>query len=173
MQIIENSNGTKFASIDYGKTSEIAKRENRDCVVRAVAASMEVDYDEAHKWVATRFNRQYKKGTFNTYRTFRKYAAGRFNVIVEEMGEVNAEFPVRGLKSVDKKMFFRYNRGGKVCFGALTMARFLKKYNKGTYFVLVSGHALAVRDGIVYGNHEDSLKMRVRIESAFKITKKN
>lgn len=172
MNIIETSKGTQFASVDYTKTSEIARNERGDCVVRAVAACMDVEYDVAHEWVRVQFRRQNKKGTFQTYLKFKKYAADRFNVDVEEMGEVNEEFPCRRLKSSDKKMFFRYNRGGEVCFGALTMARFLKKYNKGTYFVLVAGHAFCVKEGIVYGNYEDSTKMKVRIQSAFKISKK-
>lgn len=172
MNIIQTSAGTQFANVDYTKTSTIAKGERNDCVVRAVAASMEVEYDVAHEWVRYQFRRQRGSGTRSTYQGFKKYAAGQFNVEVEEQGEINAEFISGKRMSTQKKMFFRYNRGGKVCFGALTMARFLKKYNTGTYFVLVSGHAFCVKEGIVYGNYDDSTRMRVRIESAFKIIKK-
>jgi hypothetical protein len=45
--------------------SAIAKGENNDCVVRAIA-SFELKYDVAHKFVAEEFGRKPRKGTFAT-----------------------------------------------------------------------------------------------------------
>jgi hypothetical protein len=49
-------------------SSEIAKTEKNDCVVRAIANACDVNYDQAHKYVKETFGREKGKGTqlFNT-----------------------------------------------------------------------------------------------------------
>ena len=44
--------------------SKIAKSENNDCVVRAIASAADMDYDSAHQFVKETFNRKNGKGTF-------------------------------------------------------------------------------------------------------------
>ena len=44
--------------------SIIAKSENNDCVVRAIATATDMDYDSAHKFTREKFNRKNKKGVY-------------------------------------------------------------------------------------------------------------
>jgi hypothetical protein len=55
---------TKEAIIGYSDSS-IAKTESNDCVVRAIASSFEMHYDEAHKLVAKIWFRSNREGTRN------------------------------------------------------------------------------------------------------------
>ena len=48
-----------------GTDSKKAKSEKKDCVVKAIASSTNVDYDTAHSWVKENFEREDKKGTSN------------------------------------------------------------------------------------------------------------
>ena len=50
------------SSIKGIKCSEIAKSENNDCFVRALAAATDQDYDTTHEVVRTKFDRKSKKG---------------------------------------------------------------------------------------------------------------
>ena len=44
-------------------SSEIAKGEKNDCVVRAIANACDVNYEQAHKYCAETFDRKKGKGT--------------------------------------------------------------------------------------------------------------
>ena len=44
--------------------SMIAKSENNDCVVRAIASASEMDYNSAHQFVKETFNRENGRPTF-------------------------------------------------------------------------------------------------------------
>ena len=59
--------------LPYCKTSEaikgydnsvIAKSENNDCVVRAIASAFGIDYDQSHQIVRDTFGRKFGKGTY-------------------------------------------------------------------------------------------------------------
>ena len=57
-------------AINGYRDSEIAKKENSDCVVRAIASASGMTYDKSHKWVADKFNRKNKKGTLELLKEF-------------------------------------------------------------------------------------------------------
>ena len=49
-------------------SSELAKKENNDCVVRAFMCALNLSYDQAHAWVKNELKRQDRKGTYmNAY----------------------------------------------------------------------------------------------------------
>ena len=60
--------------------SKIAKSENADCVVRAFASAFDISYDRAHKYVAEKFNRQPKRGTYGTVSRLVQMADNRTTV---------------------------------------------------------------------------------------------
>ena len=60
--------------------STIAKSETNDCVVRAFASAFDVTYDRAHKYVAEKFGRKPKKGTYGTVSKLVKMADDRTTV---------------------------------------------------------------------------------------------
>ena len=53
---------TSDAIIGY-EQSELAKSENNDCVVRALASAYDLPYETAHSFVSKRFSRKNRQGT--------------------------------------------------------------------------------------------------------------
>ena len=51
----------------------------------------------------------------------------------------------------------------------MTVGTFVKQNPKGTFFVLVKGHAFTIKDGVVVGNFEDSQKLKRPMRCAFEI----
>lgn len=149
--------------IKYAKPSEvikgfteslIAKNESNDCVVRAFASSCEVDYDRAHYFVKEKFKRQNRKGTANFYSTMRAlihvYNA-RLN------GKAFKEKDLTDLKTKNKTK-------------SATVGQFLKEYTKGTYLVVVRGHAFTIKDGVVIGNEGDATSLRRPFTAVYEVS---
>ena len=139
------------------KESSIAKSEKNDCVVRAIAASFNIPYDKAHKFTKEEFRRKDKSGTFGTVYTMNRLSKkdGKiFNKKVEMIGEKDEYYNFPKLYNGKSKM---------------TLLSFLKQYQKGTYFILVRGHALTVKNGVLIGNDNEGLHLRRIVEYAFKI----
>ena len=58
---------------------------------------------------------------------------------------------------------------GEMVTRKMTVGTFVKKNPKGTFFVLVKGHAFTIKDGVVVGNFEDSQKLKRPMRCAFEI----
>ena len=125
--------------------SLIAKGETNDCVVYATASAFDLTYDQAHQLVREKFNRKDRKGT----QTF-----GLLNGLRKEYIEVKAinTYTVRG-KQIDR---------------AAKVYSFAEANPQGTYFIVISRHALVIKDGVVYDNRGE-LSNKCRIKWAFKI----
>ena len=54
----------KDSSVISESQSEIAKKETNDCVVRAFMVALDLSYDKSHKFVADKFNRVNRNGTY-------------------------------------------------------------------------------------------------------------
>lgn len=146
-------------SLPYTKTSDaiigytdslIAKSERADCVVRAVASATGMDYNKAHKWVETKFNRKHRKGTFG-------FAAG--------MNGMSASGTTLNRKSIKPLTKVELTNGKS----KMTVGSFAKIYNKGAFVITVSHHAFTIKNGVVIGNTDDSTKIRRIIKCAWKI----
>ena len=146
--------------------SVTARRETNDCVVRAFASAFDVTYDYAHKYVAEEFGRKPRKGTY--------YTASKMTKLSEGVLKVNSKkiIPI-GTKS--NSVFYPYSlsyevkvKGEKVK-RQMTVGTFVKKNPKGTFFILVRGHAFTIKDGVVIGNPEDAIKTKRPMRSAFQI----
>lgn len=146
--------------------SKIAKGETNDCVVRAFATSFEVSYDYAHKYVAEEFKRQPRKGTFGTAMTIVNMYTG--GVVVNN----KKIYPI-GEKSnritIPYSLTYKVNVKGELIERQMTVGTFIKKNPKGTFFVLVKGHAFTIKDGVVIGNFEDAVKAKRPMRCAFEI----
>ena len=57
----------------------------------------------------------------------------------------------------------------KVFLRILRIGTFVKQNPKGTFFVLVKGHAFTIKDGIVIGNPEDATRTKRPMRCAFEI----
>lgn len=145
--------------------SEIAKHENGDCVVRAFASSFDISYDKAHKYVAEKFGRKPKKGTYGTVNTLVKMADNRTTVNCKRVYPIGHRMNdnMFGSLSYDVKV------KGVIKRRDMTVGTFIKKNPKGTFLVLVRRHAFTIKDGVVIGNYEDSVKTKKRMRCAFEI----
>jgi len=126
--------------------SEIAKRETNDCVVRAFMMALDLPYDKAHKFVADKFKRVNGKGVLtrlymtnvlnrqkNGYKMtlmgfHPKYAFGRRNKLINPKYKKETGYTVKS---------------------------FMEQHPIGRYFIIVKGHALALVDGVLYGNFNE------------------
>ena len=143
--------------------SAIAQGETNDCFVRTVAAAIEVDYDTAHAYVAEKFNRKPRKGTFGVVRGLRN-SGEVLGKAIEELGEER----VPNQPSYGKKLVMRYKCYGEVVEREMTLKSFVRKYPEGTYMLIVRDHAFCLKDGIVVGgNVQDAQALKKRIHSAF------
>jgi len=142
------------------KDSQIAKSENNDCVVRAFASSFEMEYDEAHKIVATEFKRKPRKGTFGFPTKMNLFAENKIKFNGKGVTKISHEY---------NTMLYYVNVKGVKTLRNCTLNYFLKKYSTGTYILIVRGHAFTVKDGSVIGNTEDAKKTKKHIVGAWKI----
>ena len=148
-------------SIPYTSTSQaikgysdstLAKSETNDCVVRAIASAYDIDYNKSHQWVATKFKRQFRKGTFG------------FPIGMNAMSDNNTRFNYKRTKTIDAK--YLTTNGGR---SKMTVGTFAKEYNIGTYIIRVDRHAFTIKDGHVIGNPDDATKLRKIIKNAWRI----
>lgn len=117
-------------------------RENNDCTVVALAASVGMEYQEAHEHIRVKCQRSPNAGV-----SWRFMAnLDMFNFAGNEMHRM--EFKCRGKE---------HN---------ITLNQFCKRYPKGRFYVLVKGHALAVVDGVI---HDHSYKPRRHVLMAYKV----
>jgi hypothetical protein len=145
--------------------SVIAKSETNDCVVRAFASAFEVSYDKAHTYVKEKFGRKDRQGTYGTVLTLNK------------MVENNTQVNHKKVKSIGKKiegsnfktLVYEVKVKGEKVKRQMTVGTFIKQNPEGTFFVLVSGHAFTIKDGVVIGNYEDAVKTKKIVKSAFQV----
>ena len=132
-------------SIKGYSDSIIVKSEKNDCVVRAFASAVDWTYDKAHQFVAREFLRQPKRGTMKFIPTMNKMVLeGR------KLGR-------KKIKNVNDPLI-------------KTVGQFVKWYDKGTYIIVISGHAFTIKDGVVVGgNWDDAKRMRCQIKAVWKI----
>ena len=154
-------------------SSEIAKGEKNDCVVREVANACDVNYDQAHKYVAETFDRKKGKGT----QLFTTLLKTNKEMVFDEVGQL--DLFTQGIKRTVKHLGDMPKHGGKLSNPkykhkkvAYTVKEFAQRYNKGNYILEVAKHALAIKDGVVVdnGNYQAG-GYRRPVQSAFQISK--
>ena len=143
---------TKEAIIGYSD-STIAKTENHDCVVRAIASSFEMHYDEAHQFVAKTWFRGNREGTRNFIGGMRSMVDKGVMINGKSFSNLGDQY---GHMKYDVKV------KGQVVKRNMTTGTFIKKFPKGRYVVVVRGHAFSIIDGVVVGNTGDA-KMKKRV----------
>ena len=143
-------------------SSKLAKGDNNDCFVRAMASSTDVNYNIVHKFVEDKFQRVYGKGTPNLMITtnMMKY---------EENGMVigDCKFDVRCLSK--RELTNQYKVKGEVINRKKTVKSFISSNPKGTFVVTVAGHAFTVKDGDIIDNHDEEFRPTRKVLSAYKI----
>jgi hypothetical protein len=152
-------------------SSEVAKQEKNDCVVRAVANACDVNYDQAHKYCVETFDRKKGKGT----ELFSTLLKTNSEMVFDEVGQLNLFN--KGIRRTVKHIGDMPKAGGELINPkykhkevAYTVKEFAQRFNKGNYILAVNKHALAIKNGVVVdnGNYQVGGYRRV-VESAFQV----
>jgi hypothetical protein len=147
------------------KADTRAKKETRDCVVRAFMNAFDVSYNEAHKFVEKHFHRKHRKGTFGC-------ASYMLKMIDKSIPSLNSKevvhigsHPKKGLPgnvllNTQYPIFKRSRLNGETIiektFAGYTVGKFIQQHQHGTYIIIVAKHALAVKDGVMIDNGDQN-----------------
>ena len=130
--------------------SEISKKEDRDCVVRAFMAALDIPYDKAHAWVKKELKRRDRQGTFTN-----AYAK---NII----GKTKNGYKISFIGTHPSKNYLSFG-GNKVLTNkkykkptGYTLKSFMENNPVGRFVLIVQGHAVAVVNGVLYGNTNEN-----------------
>jgi len=138
--------------------SPLALSETNDCVVISISSAFQLPYEQSHKFVADKFGRKFRKGTY------------AFSQTMDRMWFGKECINGKAIKKIDTR--YQSNKDGKIVFKDYTVNQFIMKNPKGTFIVTVSGHAFSIKDGVVIGNPEDSVKIKRKLRSAHQIISK-
>ncbi len=119
--------------------------ETNDCTVKALAVSLDIPYDQAYLYAMRSFNR--KRNTGPSLNVLKRAFSSDKSFIELQGKAIKTTY-----KQVDGSMLDR----------EMTIGTFVKNYPSGTYYLVVSCHALVVKDGIVY-DHSDKPKRRIKM----------
>lgn len=151
----------------YGAfNSQIAKNENNDCFVRALAIAAEVDYDTAHQTAKEVFKRQDKKGTMGAMISAAFLRAEEAGM---QIGKNLIAVTVLGKTHIKN----RYKLHGNIIWRQKTLKSFIETHQKGTYIVTVAGHALTVKDGELMDWANMAYKPTRKVQAAYQIAVQN
>jgi hypothetical protein len=137
-------------------TDTKAVGETNDCVVKAFMNAAKVSYNEAHEFVAATFDRKDKKGTYAAAYTLNKLALAKTPILgrkIVPLGSFGSR-PMTPAEAKESKVLLNteYPKGGGT-FASFTVGKFLAQApKKGSFFIIVAKHALAIRDGKIYDN---------------------
>ena len=151
--------------------NETARSEKNDCVVRAVANACDMNYDQAHKYVADTFGRKKGQGT----QLFTMLLKTNKEMVFDEVGQLNMF--EQGVKRTVKHIGDMPKNGGKLFNPkykhkkvAYTVKEFAQRFKTGNYILTVDKHALAIKDGVVVDNSNYQVGgYRRVVESAFMV----
>jgi len=136
----------KDSNVIATSQSKLAKSERNDCVVRAFMMSLDLPYDKAHKFVADKFNRVNRKGTYTS--AYLKNILGK-----QKNGKkmrLMGYHPTKVFADRKKLVNPKYKKET-----GYTVKSFMEQHSEGRYFIIVKGHALALVDGVLYGNSNE------------------
>lgn len=132
--------------------SNIAKNEYDDCVVRAFMAALDISYDQAHAWVKKNMKREDRKGTYT----------GKAVKIIEGKTKNGYKINFIGLNP-SKKCWEKGVGSNKVLANpkykkqtGYTLKSFIENNPVGRFVLIVHGHAVAVVNGVLYGNTNEN-----------------
>jgi hypothetical protein len=151
-------------------TVESVSGEKNDCAILALVACTGSTYEEARKFIVRETGRRARQGTELTslIRSLNgKTVLGKsFKAIGDMVTQIRGYAGLVNLlsPSVLSKTGYRITKS------PMTIMRFLKEYPKGTYYILVRGHAMSIIDGVIYGNPSDGRRLKARVMGAFVVS---
>ena len=158
--IVINEDGIKKIRDEYFvnssqlsvEESSLAKKERNDCVVRAFMFALGVSYESAHKWVKKYLKREDRKGTYTTQYVKNIIGKTKNHNRISLYG-VAPKYRIGRLEKSKKLTNKNYKKSANY-----TVKAFMENHPQGKYVIIVRGHALALVDGVLYGNPEEQYK---------------
>jgi hypothetical protein len=142
--------------------------DSHNCTVLSFAAATNIPYDQAYGIAQDKWLRVKGKGV--TTSVLSRFF-GEDNINVCKHNIVVNDIAIKFVsKKVDVKNYYLYKRTGKVNTCQMNINSFIKKYPKGTYYMLVSAHAFVIKDGEVLDHESHKTKMNRRIKAAWNIS---
>jgi hypothetical protein len=133
------------------ESGNLGKKEDNDCVVRAFMVALDLSYDQAHAWVKKELNRIDRKGTFmNAYSK---------NIIGKTKNGKKISFI--GAHPSREYMNFKFGSNKPLVntkykkLTGYTLKSFIENNPVGRFVLIVQGHAVAVVNGVLYGNRDE------------------
>ena len=131
--------------------SELAKKENNDCVVKAFMVALDLPYDKAHAYIKNKMKRQDRKGTYTN-----AYAKNIINT-------TKNGYKISFMGIHPSREFMKYSFGSSKPLvnknykkpTGYTLKSFMENNPVGRFVLIVQGHAVAVVNGVLYGNHDE------------------
>ena len=130
---------------------ELAKRETNDCVVRAFMSALDLPYERAHGFVKKNLGRKFGKGTYTT--SYIQHVLGKIKNGMKLMPygchpDFEYTMKAKGFKVITNPKYKNKQVG-------YTLKSFIEAHPKGRYFVILERHAVAVVNGVLYGNRNE------------------
>ena len=142
--------------------SQLAREEKNDCVVRSLAVVSGSSYEEAHTFCKETFAREDKRGTNEALIALQML---NFTESGLKIGNTSFKVDILGKSRIKNQ----YKLHGEVIYRQKTLSSFLKDNPKGTYMVLVAGHALSIKDGEVFDWDGMAYKPSRKIKAAYEL----
>ena len=130
------------------RQSELAKKEDRDCVVRAFMAALDISYDQSHAWVKKNMEREDRKGTFTVKYSKNIIGKTKNNYKVSYIGTHPSKEGINERIGSNKILV---NKQYKKSTG-YTLKSFMENNPVGRFVLIVQGHAVAVVNGVLHAN---------------------
>lgn len=142
--------------------------DSNNCTVLSFAAATNIPYDQAYSIAQDKWSRVKGKGV--TTSTLTRFF-GEDNINVCEHNIIINDIATKFVsKKIDVKNYYLYKKTGKINTCQMNINSFIKKYPKGTYYMLVSKHAFVIKDGEVLDHESHKNKMSRRIKAAWNIS---
>jgi len=139
--------------------SKLAQEESNDCVVKAIASAAKISYEASHAFTGDYLMRSNGKGVciklFLPNITKSPMKIGGQKVIFEELHK--------------SRILNRYKVKGKIYLRKKTVKSFIQDNIKGSFVLTVSGHALAVVDGVLIDNIGEEYRMTRKVLGAIEV----
>lgn len=139
---------------DFNQTTITNKHEKNDCVVRAIATSFGIEYKRSHQICENLFNRKRRDGTQG---------------LPAKLSNPNIVSQLESMGYSFKPYTVNYTRKWDNGIQKMNIRRFCRTYSQGTFLVLVSKHALTIKDGEVIDWDNFKPKLQRKVLHAWKV----
>jgi hypothetical protein len=132
-------------------SSDLSKKENNDCVVRAFMCALNMSYDQAHNYIKTKMNRKDGNGTYVNAYAKNIIGTTKNGLKISFIGTHPSRAFMKTTFGSDKVLV---NKKYKKATG-YTLKSFMEANPVGRFVLIVQGHAVAVVNGVLYGNGDE------------------